>query len=250
MKILNFIFPFIFPSKYQEIADDKANISKLLIKNKEFQIKIKKLIKIINPDPKKIYYNQKYPFQNISYLRTERGINYQIDVRDFLMSSFELPNIIGTDDEKAYKSLIWVLNNLQYVTDPIQYHTPEYWAFPYETMKSKKGDCEDGAILLASIMLKNKIPSWKIRLSAGFVFNPFTKQKEGHAYVTYYVEEKNKWVVLDWSFLPSRDQLKDRPAYKDMSNYGKIWFSFNNKFSWGKDEDLRKTNAKKILNKK
>jgi hypothetical protein len=64
-------------------------------------------------------------------------------------------------------------------------------------MKYKKGDCEDGACLLASILIHNKIPSWKVRVSAGWVTNPFNNKKEGHAYCIYYCLESDKWLILN-----------------------------------------------------
>jgi len=223
--MVNWLYDLIYSSKDKEISDLKNQIEKL---------------KDINP--KRDYYNNKYPTTNISYNREEKSGIYKIDVRKFIQpNDFNLPNIVGdSDDEKALNSLIWVIQNITYTSDKKQEGIDEYWAFPHETYTRKKGDCEDGSLLLASIMIKNKIPEWKIRISAGYVTNPTTQNKEGHCYLTYYCEEKDKWVCLDWCYAPNTLSIIDRKDYKDESIYSNIWFSFNNINSFGSDADIRK----------
>jgi len=195
---------------------------------------------------KEEYYNNKYPKQNISYSRTDKE-TIKIDVRQFLnYNNFMLPKLIGTDDQKALRSLKWIISNIKYTPDKTQYNLREYWAFPHETFNVRKGDCEDGAILLYSIMRKNNIPAWKIRISAGFVINS-KKERSGHAYVTYYCEESGEWVILDWCYYPNTRKIKDRESYLEEKMYEETWFSFNESFSWGKDGDIRKKAVKDIL---
>ena len=67
------------------------------------------------------------------------------------------------------------------------------WQSPEETEMMKKGDCEDGAILIANMMLMSGVPYWRIRLNAGDV------QGGGHAWVTYLRESDNQWIILDLS---------------------------------------------------
>jgi len=209
----------------------------------------KKIHDLTYSNPKKEYYEKKYPKQFITYSRNERGNNFKIDVRNFIQPySYDFPKFKGTNDEIAYNALQWIIKNIKYTSDKTQYKMLEYWAFPFETMYHKKGDCEDGAILLASIMIKNGIPNWKIRVSAGMAFDPFHNKLEGHAYCTYYSEENDKWVVLDWCFFPNQLKVKDRKSYKENPYYKDIWFSFNEKEAWGKNEDLRKDDPKKLLN--
>ena len=88
------------------------------------------------------------------------------------------------------------------------------------------------------------IPAWKLRVTAGWVINPYTKKKEGHAYVTYYCEASDKWVVLDWCYLPNDFDVWLREDYKDNLMYGDVWFSFNEEYSWSKGLN---TQAKKLL---
>lgn len=180
------------------------------------------------------YWNNKYPIKNIIYRRVDKLGEKTIDVRLFLNHhNYYLPTIEGkTDDEIALNSLKWVIDNIKYIADSNQYKNNEYWAFGYETLYSRQGDCEDGAILLYEILRDNKIPSWKIRLTAGYVINPITNKKEGHAYLTYYCQEKNKWITLDWCYFPDLTKIKDRINYEENKIYSDVWFSFNEEYAW------------------
>lgn len=95
--------------------------------------------------------------------------------------------------------------------------------------------CEDGAILLANMLVVAGIPNWKIRVNAGFVVEPITKMQVGHAYLTFFDEINEKWVILDWCYYPNLKKIEDRGEYKKEKMYDKIWFSFNDKFSWAAD---------------
>jgi len=140
---------------------DNCKLQKIVLQNK--------IENMIKSDTLKDYYNEKYPTQDITYNRTDKLGTMRIDVRQFIQpNNFKLPEFTGTDDEIALKSLKYVIDNIKYTPDKIKYGMNEYWAFPYETMKYKKDDCEGGACLLASILIHNKIPSWKVRVSAGW----------------------------------------------------------------------------------
>lgn len=89
--------------------------------------------------------------------------------------------------------------------------------------------CEDGAILMANIMLKSGVPYWRIRLNAGDV------QGGGHAYVTYLREKDNKWYVLDWCYWYG-DSVNFKKTWKDAKKYFGIWFSWSSKYGFMKDE--------------
>lgn len=226
---------------YVSIISDYA--AKIVLERetvKELNEKINKLT-YVSEDEK--YYETKYPTANISYKRNEKTGDFDIDVRKFIQpNDYNLPIITGKDDdEKALNSLKWVINNITYTPDKTIIDMNEYWMFPHETYTLKKGDCEDGAILLASIMIKNGIKPWKIRVTAGDV------TVGGHAFVVYYSEENKRWILLDWCFWKNIKPIKDRIDYKDEACYKTIWFSFNNTKSWGRNADIRK--AGDLLNK-
>jgi len=121
----------------------------------------------------------------------------------------------------------------------------EYWAYAYQTLYHKRGDCEDGAILLNNILIKSGIPYWKLRLSCGFV--DFAGNLIGHAYLNYYCEETNKWVVLDWCYWPNILPINERIDYKNEQKYKEVWFSWNKYYCYS--EGLNKE-AKKLVNDK
>jgi len=68
-----------------------------------------------------------------------------------------------------------------------------------------------------------------------------------NCYLTYYSEIEDKWLVLDWCFLPNLNEFKDRVDYKEEKTYEPCWFSFNNEFAWTKGLN---SDAKDLLNTK
>ncbi len=220
-----------------QINDYLNQISTLTGNNNTLKDQVDKLT---YPNPKQKYYETKYPSVNITYAKTDILGTFQIDVRQFIQPyNFMFPTFQGSDDEIALQSLIWIINNIIYTTDMTEYKQVEYWAQPYEVLNWKHGDCEDGALLLASILIKNEVPSWKLRVSAGWVVNPYTQVREGHSYVTYYCEETDKWVTLDWCYVPNQKPINERIDYKEDTIYQDVWFSFNDKNAYSKDEDIR-----------
>ena len=156
--------------------------------------------------------------------------NESVDPRIFYQPyNNEYPTFTGSNDEKADKILEWVYNNIKYVTDHKQFKRNETWLFPSETLQLRKGDCEDGAALLASIMLYNEIPSWRVRLNAGSV------QLGGHAYTTYLREMNNEWYVLDWCYW-YKESRYFKKSWKTAKKYFGIWFSWTKENIYVKDK--------------
>ena len=150
----------------------------------------------------------------------------KIDPRVFFTTADgAIPKIKGDNiDEIAFKCLQWVHRNIKYTSDISQFKHKEEWLFAHETLLLKKGDCEDGAILMANMMIRSGIPYWRVRLNAGSVSGG------GHCWVTY-LSEKNEWLILDWCYhYKTRGQL-----WRDAENYFKIWFSFNQKYLFAAD---------------
>lgn len=196
-------------------------------------------------------FNSKYP--QVDELYSGRVLppdnkKVSVDVRDFYTPNDSLLQTIvknlalegKTDDVKALACLQWVIKNLTYVPDSVEYKLNEFWAFPFEILIDMKDDCDGGMVLLMNLMLIAGIPYWKIRGTGGNVIDPNTNGLTGHAYVTYYCESTDKWVVMDWCFYPNHLPVAERKDYKDELNYKDIWFSFNQKFSFAKDvRDLK-----------
>jgi len=219
---------------------------------------LKKLAEILAPcpvqiatgkqHPKEIYYNEKYPKEDIVYYgrfvpTTTNAV--KIDVRDFFNEyNSEVRKIVESlklgrmsDDEKALECLLWVVKNIKYVGDSDKGHK-DFWQFAFETLFYKTGDCEDGAILLANMLLSAGVSYWKVRLSVGDVTGG------AHGYLTYYCEVSDKWVVLDWCYQMNKKKISDRLDYKDEGNYLGVWFSWNQKYAFSTGLNDK---AKKIL---
>jgi len=201
---------------------------------------------LTNGDAQEEYWNNKYPKQNISYQRKEHDKEYDVDVRNYFEPyDYHTPTVTGTtNDQKAHNALKLVKKLITYTPDKTEFGMTEYWCRAYQTLDHKKGDCEDGAILLANIMLKSGIPYWRIRLNAGDV------KGGGHAYVTYCRETDNQFIVLDWCYWYKLSMIKDRKLHRDESDYYGIWFSWNQKYAFGKMETMAKTPRNLISRKK
>lgn len=193
----------------------------------------------------KEYWNNKHPKKPIIYAgrairRNENRIN--VDVRNMIWEDDRIlqeviDDLKGSNDEKAHSIQSFVASNIKYVGDQKNSKMEECWQFPNETLITRRGDCEDGAILIASLLLNAGIPEWRVRVTAGLVKAGKAAETGGHAYVTYCRETDNNWVILDWCYLADvKLDIKSKPLMKDVSEYKDIWFSFNNKYSWSHKE--------------
>lgn len=218
---------------------------KLLSTNELLELNLQEDVKLIGEldeelrilkfeDPKETYWNTKravnnsYTYQARPAINTEGNI--KVDPKIFFTLDNSIPIVKGKDnDEKAFAALKWVIDNYDYESDTAQFKDPEVWLFAFEALDLKHGDCEDGAILLANIMIKSGIPYWRVRLNTGDV------EGGGHCWVTYLRESDNQWLIMDWCYWPN-DSLKGI-TWKEAEKYFDIWFSFNQKFIFV-DDDL------------
>jgi len=177
------------------------------------------------------YWNNKRPKTYWSHkarpLFTDASIKVSVDPKIFYTTDRKLPTFDGDFDNIAIQCLDWVAENIFYTTDK----DGEFWQFAFETYKRRKGDCEDGAILIANSMIMSGVPYWRIRLNAGNV------QGGGHAWVTYLAEKDNKWYVLDWCYWYDESKGLSR-LWDDAEKYFTIWGSWNQQYMFG---DLPKT---------
>lgn len=195
-----------------------------------------------------IYYNYKYPREKIRYwgrgLPNNAG-RIECDVSNFLMPHdsmvkdivFKELGIKKSDpdnDKKAEMIQNWIIEKITYVYDEVQHGYIEHWQFPYETLQLLTGDCEDGAILMASMLIAAGISRWRVRVGAGLVkTGNTTAPTGGHAYCCYLRECDQRWTYLDWCYLPDTSPMCSKKAIGENDMYVETWFSFNNKFTWG-----------------
>jgi len=182
----------------------------------------------------------KYPKVNQLYKARPlppKNTKIRIDPRVFFtLEDSELKKIVNKmnvnkkpDDEKVLSCLRWVRKHIRYLQDDKNFGSAEYWSFPFETLSKKKGDCDSQTILLTNLCLIAGIPYFKLRITVGPVKGGY------HAFLTYYVESADKWVIIDSTYYPNYKKPADRLDYKDEKNYfEEIWFSFDKKYIYQK----------------
>ena len=134
-----------------------------------------------------------------------------IDVRDFL-SSFNAQPLIPIFSVNPSDYLNWVRNNITFVPED----SNDYWKFPEETLKDGFGDCEDGAILLANMLLQAGFPYWKVLVS-------IYETPQFHVVVVYDTQ------LLDWV----------NPKLKEIPSTWRLWYCFNRKNAYTTKEHVK-----------
>ncbi len=190
------------------------------------------------PTLKASYWDNRWPKNQVTY--KARG-QYSMDVRNLILNrSYILDPVIAGNanknatgdnfDEMALALLKFVVNHLTYESDDSVYNQPEFWQHPELTLAMRKGDCEDGALLLASLMRVAGIPAFRVKLAAGWVKSD--GGRGGHAYVIY-LANNAKWYTLDWCYWADEaiKNFKTKP-HKDNANYQDMWWTANDLFSW------------------
>lgn len=94
---------------------------------------------------------------------------------------------LRTDLERA---MDYVNRRITYVSDLDNFGKRDYWQYPRETLASGKGDCEDMALLLASLLMEAEIKG--VRVVVG------NYEHEPHAWVE--VRGGGATFILDSSF--------------------------------------------------
>ena len=190
------------------------------------------------------YWHSKHPqvMQMYHGRPLPNGNSFEIDVRRFIWVDditmlFEVSECSlkkEDPDDTALAVQRHVVKLLKYISDE-NLGCPEYWLFPTETLEMRHGDCEDGAILIASLLL-NALPEhehWRVRVACGIVQESPTAPEGGHAYVEYCRKTDGEWVILDWCYLEdSHIPVNQKPKSKDVPCYKNVWFSFNDKFAY------------------
>jgi len=192
------------------------------------------------------YWNNKWPKAPIIYtgrqLRTSDK-KLGIDVKNFITTNDEVLKAIikqyglqkSTVEDTVWAIQKWVVRFLTYTADDTANKCPEFWQFPFETVQSKVGDCEDGAILIASLCTNAGVPMYRLKVAAGNVQAAPTAPTSGHAYCIFLADDDN-WKIIDWcyfedSMLPVAKKPLAR-AGGQKAAYGEVWFTFNGENSW------------------
>jgi hypothetical protein len=187
--------------------------------------------------------------------------HYDVDVREFLVSernvvmrrtletdirqliieqqgdaAFFTSRMPGSFDYRAAMIAEFVSKKIKYErNDEI-----DPWQFPEETLCLKSGDCEDRALLLASLMLCSGISPYNVRVCLGKMRLYFKRPDRhldcDHVWVMY-KSENGQWQVIEPANATKhnvKEAPKDLPAQAEYIPY----FMFNNTHLWQVRRDM------------
>ena len=100
-------------------------------------------------------------------------------------------------------------------------------------------NCDDGALLIATLLTLSGTPIYRVKICCGYVQTP--KGKIGHAYCIYLADD-DEWYVLDWCFWAKESiQVFKKKNHSERKNrYLDIWFTFNNQYTWAQKDTILK----------
>ncbi len=149
-------------------------------------------------------------------------------IRDLAM---QIINPMDSDDVKMEKIQRWVVENIEYMTDQEQYGYDELWVPPVMLLRTKKGDCEDGAFLIMSLGLNAGVDPTRLRMYGGFVDAGSGATSGGHGWVSYRRESDDEWVAVDFSYYPDLRPMDYRTPLKDDEKYIDDYFFITNQYT-------------------
>jgi hypothetical protein len=127
----------------------------------------------------------------------------------------------------------------EYISKHIAYQkpSPEFdpWLFPQETLTLKKGDCEDRAFLMASLMLASGISKYVVRVAFGKISDRTNRKKSDHVWVMY-KNEKGVWQLIEpmsYCPLPKRSESSaNEEDYAGKSYIYRPYYVMNSDHLW------------------
>jgi hypothetical protein len=200
---------------------------------------------------------------------------YKIDVREFLITE---RNALITEELETIKLYVrkelnepttrftsrkpgtfdfraFVINC--YVSEKISYDSSNgvFWQFPDETLFLKKGDCEDRALLMASLLVASGISSYNVRVALGKVRYKGTRVMEefDHVWVMY-KSEKGKWRLIEPMHLsavnPSFTPTETTESIGEITAEYIPFYLFNDHHLWGVAGNGKVPNFEKEIKKR
>jgi len=123
-------------------------------------------------------------------------------------TAINVSKLIGKPFPTVEDAFNWVVAHIRYVRED-----KDYWQTPFETLMRMAGDCEDGAILLASLFKQIVKEPWKV-----FVV---VYERPAHAVVVYgriwdWTNPNLKKIPSDWRCLYA---FNFRHAYTTKANF-------------------------------
>ena len=139
------------------------------------------------------------------------------DVRLFTLGIFRVGNVSSKNESHAAHVIFdYIQKNISYVKDPIDIEVIQE---PVITLKLKAGDCDDHAVLVASMFESVGVPS-------RFVVVGRDVQNFQHIYTQVLI--KNRWLAVDTTLDKPLGSLVKMPQNKIYDNKGTV---MNNRLS-------------------
>ena len=139
----------------------------------------------------------------------------------------------GSFDKRAM--IIWdfISQNIKYVHDSERQGKEDFWLFPPEIYTLRKGDCEDGSFLFASLLIASGISPFCVRVVLGEVFDENGRSLGGHCWPVY-KNEMGQWCILESTLdtIPSRMPLAGKLAPPGQFFQYVPYYCFNNYHLW------------------
>jgi len=184
----------------------------------------------------KAYWNNRWQQKPLVYTAQggfERDVRTLIPERSYILQPIaDHFKKIKDFDERMLAILKYWNERLTYVGDITNNKVPEQWEHPEITYQKRMGDCEDGAIAIATIAILSGVPNWRVKVIARDVVTGPNKVT-GHAHCEYLSIETNEWYTLDWCYWFDESVLNlRRLPTRFNKKYADVWFSFNNEFTW------------------
>jgi hypothetical protein len=197
---------------------------------------------------------------------------YDIDVREFLVTVHNeimrrtlledvprfaklhglAPESLAARSEGSFDRRAAVIG--AYVAAAIRYRTSagrDAWQFPDETLHLKVGDCEDRALLLASLLLASGISTFNVRVGLGrLLTRDAAGRAERHDHVwTMYKTEAGRWTVLEPHFQHALGggRTRARRAGSPVSAEYVPYFLFNDTHLWEVDHPEERRNFRDVV---
>jgi len=195
--------------------------------------------------------------------RTVAGSNskkdYEIDVREFLVSEnnsvmqhtirHEMGNYVKSISgdwslfqSRASRSFDYRARIItSYVSEKVGYQSKpgkDPWLFPDETLFCKKGDCEDRAFLIASLLIASGISPYNVRVALGKLNLHSAKGQRSFDHVwVMYKAESGHWLLLEPLNVRLKGKKGETPGTTKSTPSKKAeyipYFLFNNSHLWG-----------------
>jgi hypothetical protein len=102
----------------------------------------------------------------------------------------------GDFDKRAMVVWRFITKHVKYVYDTTEYKKGDFWLFPPETFQIRKGDCEDGSFLLASLLIASGISPFCVRVVLGRAYDETGRSLGGHCWPVY-KNEIGRWCILE-----------------------------------------------------